>query len=375
METKLSKEKIKLYLLIIAYVIGLILLVIHFETVLKWIKNLLRLFLPLFIGIAIAFIFNRPFELFNKIYCQKLKIKETASKFLAIITIYILFFGIVILLLSIIIPELFDNVLTFTENADFYLIEAPSGVNRIMDFLGLKPVDFSDLLNKAAEFFSTVSDTIKNLLPQIIEVTSNFISGFATFFISIAISIYIIGGKDRLMTQAKRIFRVYVPHKVLTPVRSLLHTVVQVFEDYITGQCKEALILGTLCFLGMTVLHLDYAALISVIIACTALVPILGAYIGGGIGVLLLLFISPQKAFIFLVFLIILQQFEGNVIYPRVVGRKIGLPGLWVLVAISAGGGIGGVLGMLLGVPVATVIYQLIKKDVTYRESRQSNIP
>lgn len=123
----------------------------------------------------------------------------------------------------------------------------------------------------------------------------------------------------------------------------------------------------------MTVLNLDYAGLISVVITFTALVPILGAYIGGAIGVLLLLFISPGKALLFLVFLIVLQQFEGNVIYLRVVGRKIGLPGIWVLVAISVGSGIMGIWGMLIGVPLTTILYQLIQKNVRKQELRISN--
>ncbi|MBY0759441.1 AI-2E family transporter [Sellimonas caecigallum] len=162
-------------------------------------------------------------------------------------------------------------------------------------------------------------------------------------------------------------------HKFHAPVKSLLQTIIQVFEDYIAGQCKEAFILGVLCFCGMTVLNLDYAGLISVVITFTALVLILGAYIGGAIGVLLLLFISPGKALLFLVFLIVLQQFEGNVIYLRVVGRKIGLPGIWVLVAISVGSGIMGIWGMLIGVPLTTILYQLIQKNVRKQELRISN--
>ena len=138
------------------------------------------------------------------------------------------------------------------------------------------------------------------------------------------------------------------------------------------GQCKEAVILGVLCFIGMMILQLDYAALISSVIAVTALIPMLGAYIGGAVGVILLLFISPAKALIFLIFLIVLQQVEGNLIYPRVVGRKIGLPGLWVLVGITVGGGLFGIWGMLLAVPATTVIYQVLKRDVKRREEDNS---
>ena len=126
--------------------------------------------------------------------------------------------------------------------------------------------------------------------------------------------------------------------------------------------------MGSLCFVGMLILRLDYAGLVSVSIAVTALIPILGAFLGGAIGVLLLLFVSPAKALLFLAFLIVLQQVEGNIIYPRVVGRKIGLPGMWVLLGITIGGKLAGIWGMLLAVPITTIFYQLLKKDVQERE-------
>ena len=154
------------------------------------------------------------------------------------------------------------------------------------------------------------------------------------------------------------------------PLGRVAAIVYEVFDNYVAGQCKEAVILGSLCFAGMTVLRLDYAGMVSVVVGVTALVPILGAYIGGAVGVLLLLFISPAKALLFLVFLVVLQQVEGNVIYPRVVGRKIGLPGMWVLLAITVGGGLWGIWGMLLGVPLATIFYQLLRQDVRSREAR-----
>lgn len=292
---------------------------------------------------------------------------------ISIITIYLIAVGIDILLFCLLIPELADNLFTFAENADMYIYEAQAVINELLRSFQLAPIDFSSLLETADKYLTALSDTLKDMLPQIVEITANFISGVATAFIGIALSIYIISGKDRLLSQCRRLFRVYVPQSFHAPVKSLLQTIIQVFEDYIAGQCKEAFILGVLCFCGMTVLNLDYAGLISVVITFTALVPILGAYIGGAIGVLLLLFISPGKALLFLVFLIVLQQFEGNVIYPRVVGRKIGLPGIWVLVAISVGSVIMGIWGMLIGVPLTTILYQLIQKNVRKRELRISN--
>lgn len=369
MKKELDKKTFKLSLLLIAYTLALILVVIHFETILGWLGTLLRLLTPLIIGIVIAFIFNRPYEMFRKLYLNKLNIKEGPAKILAIITIYTLTAGIGILIVGLVIPELVENLRTFAVNAPFYLSEAQTAINKLLISLDLTTIDFSALFEVADQYLSTLSDALTDLIPQIIEVTSNLISGVATTFIGIALSIYILSGKERLLSQIRRLLRAYLPKTLHAPVKSLFQTITQVFEDFVAGQCKEALILGSLCFPGMNILRLDYSGMISVVIALTALVPILGAYIGGAIGVLLLLFISPGKALLFLVFLIILQQFEGNVIYPRVVGRKIGLPGMWILVAISVGGGLMGVWGMLLAVPVTTIIYQLLQKDVRRKEA------
>lgn len=369
MKKELDKKTFKLSLLLIAYTLALILVVIHFETILGWLGTLLRLLTSLIIGIVIAFIFNRPYEMFRKLYLNKLNIKEGPAKILAIITIYTLTAGIGILIVGLVIPELVENLRTFAVNAPFYLSEAQTAINKLLISLDLTTIDFSALFEVVDQYLSTLSDALTDLIPQIIEATSNLISGVATTFIGIALSIYILSGKERLLSQIRRLLRAYLPKTLHAPVKSLFQTITQVFEDFVAGQCKEALILGSLCFAGMNILRLDYSGMISVVIALTALVPILGAYIGGAIGVLLLLFISPGKALLFLVFLIILQQFEGNVIYPRVVGRKIGLPGMWILVAISVGGGLMGVWGMLLAVPVTTIIYQLLQKDVRRKEA------
>lgn len=368
----MEKKKLKLYLILIAYILALILIVVHFKTVIKGIGFAFHLLTPLFIGTMIAFVFNRPYEMFRKVYHTKWKLKEPHSKVLSIATIYLLTLGVGILLLSLVVPELYKNLTMFASNVTEYLNEMQAFINGITSFWGIRSIDISAITEALKEYLSTLSDSLNETLPEIISVTTNFASAVATGVISIVLSIYIMSGKDHLLAQLKRMFYVYLPKQAHNSLKSLFHVVFQVFDDYVAGQCKEAVILGSLCFAGMTVLRLDYSGLISVIIAFTALVPIAGAYIGGAVGVILLLFVSPQKALIFLIFLIILQQFEGNVIYPRVVGRKIGLPGMWVLLSISVGGSLLGIWGMLISVPITTIIYQLLKRDVAKREKERN---
>ena len=364
----MEKKVLKTYLLLITFTIGLVLVVIHFETILSGIGLFLRLLTPLFIGITIAFVLNRPYEWIRSCLERNMKLHTKTARIWAILAVYLIAYGVLALIISMVIPEVIQNVKTFALNADQYLLETQNTANRFTEALGLQPIDLSNLIKSVESYFSTLSSLIDEMIPQIIEVTTNVVSFIANAFISLALSVYIMSGKERLLMQVKRTVRVYLPKRSHRILSEMFRTVSQVFGDYVAGQCKEAIILGSLCFCGMMLLRLDYAGLISVIIAITALIPILGAYAGGAIGVILLLFVSPIKALIFLIFLVVLQQVEGNVIYPRVVGRKIGLPGMWVLVGISVGGGLFGIWGMLLAVPITTVLYQFLKKDVKRRE-------
>lgn len=364
----MEKKTLKTYLLLISFTIGLVLVVVHFETILGGIGVFLRLLTPLFVGIIISFVLNRPYEWLNRLYREKCRLKPRTAQILAVVTVYLLAFGAIILLICMVVPELIRNLQLFAASVNQYLLEAQAMLNGFTETFGLPPVDLSDFINTVSQYLGTLSSFINEMIPQIVEVTGGFISGVVTAFISIILSVYLLSGKDRLLMQLRRTLKVYLPNRAHAFFGRLYRIVAQVFGDYVAGQCKEAVILGVLCFIGMSLLRLDYAALISTVIAVTALIPMLGAYIGGAVGVVLLLFISPVKALIFLVFLIVLQQVEGNVIYPKVVGRKIGLPGLWVLLGITVGGGLFGIWGMLLAVPVTSVIYQVLKKDVKKRE-------
>ena len=368
----MDKKTLKTYLLLISFTIGLVLVVVHFETILGGIGVFLRLLTPLFIGVVIAFVLNRPYEWLNRLYREKCRLKPRAAQILAVVTVYLLAFGILTLLVCMVVPELIRNLQLFAASVNQYLLEAQAMLNGFTETFGLPPVDLSDFINTVSQYLGTLSSFINEMIPQIVEVTGGFISGVGTAFISIILSVYLLSGKDRLLMQLRRTLKVYLPNRAHAFFGRLYRIVAQVFGDYVAGQCKEAVILGVLCFIGMSLLRLDYAALISTVIAVTALIPMLGAYIGGAVGVGLLLFISPVKALIFLVFLIVLQQVEGNVIYPKVVGRKIGLPGLWVLLGITVGGGVFGIWGMLLAVPIASVVYQVIKKDVKKREEESA---
>ena len=362
----MEREKLKSALWVITYTVGLVLVVIRIEDILYGAGRFLGLLRPLLLGIVIAFVLDHPYEHLRGWYQRRWGLRR--AKIWAIVSVYVLALGAIAALIGIVAPEVVRNVMSFAASADSYLLEVQSGVNAVTDALGLSRIDLTELIELVNSYLRNLTQALSGLLPQIVEVTAGLVSALATFFLALALSIYIMSGKERLLSQVKRCLRVYLPQRFLRPLSGFMGTVYQVFDNYVAGQCKEAVILGVLCFLGMTVMRLDYAGMVSVVVGVTALVPILGAYIGGAVGVILLLFVSPGKAVAFLVFLIVLQQVEGNVIYPRVVGRKIGLPGMWVLLAIGVGGGLWGIWGMLIGVPLTTVLYQLLRQNVHYRE-------
>ena len=176
-----------------------------------------------------------------------------------------------------------------------------------------------------------------------------------------------LSGQEKLLRQCRRVFRAYVPARIAGPVGDVVRLTADTFTRFVTGQLIEACIIGGLTAVGMLFIQADYAPLIGVIVGASAIIPVAGAYVGAIVSALLLLVVSPLKALIFLIFLVILQQFEGNVIYPKVVGTSIGLPGLWVLAAVTVGAGIGGLLGVLLSVPIASILYTLLRRDVHKR--------
>ena len=212
---------------------------------------------------------------------------------------------------------------------------------------------------------------IGSIVNSTISVVGSVVGGVINFFIGLIFGVYILVGKERLSSQAKRILRAYLKERNVERIRKVIKTADETFSSFIVGQCTEAVILGTLCAVGMLIFDFPYAVMIGSFIGVTALIPIVGAYLGASVGAFMIVTVDPLKALLFIVFIIVLQQLEGNLIYPRVVGSSIGLPGIWVLAAVTVGGGLLGIGGMLLGVPLAATVYKLIRSDVNERNRRK----
>ena len=323
---------------------------------------------PLLIGCCIAYVLNILMRYYENL-CPERKtptalrrLRRPACMLAAFLTLC----AIVALVVGLVLPQL-------TEAVGVIVAAFPGFMEKVLELADeygllsdemLAPLENIDWQNVVSQLFNVVTSGIGNVMDVVMHTVSSVFSGLVTALVALIFSIYLLSGKERLGAQFHRVASHYLPGRWYETVRYVLCIVDDCFHRYIVGQCIEAVILGTLCAIGMGLLRLPYATMIGALIAFTALIPVAGAYIGAGVGAFMILTVDPIKALIFLVFLVILQQFEGNVIYPKVVGSSMGLPGIWVLAAVTVGGGLLGIAGMLLGVPLAAAGYRILRDDV-----------
>lgn len=354
----------------ITILIAGLLLLLCSGMILRGISSIAQLFRTFLLGIMIAFVLNQPSKLIQNALTKKANWREKPAKAVGILGAYLFIFALLAAVVGIVIPQMIDSVRTFALNMDAYLNNLQQELDRITIPLGVQRIDLSNLIDLAHAGLGKMDAAV---VPHILSVTGTMLQALGTLAISIAFSVYLLAGKERILSQGNRVLRAYLPKQTYEQTHSVVRVIVDCFRNYLIGQTTEAIILGSLCFVGMLILGLEYAGAVSVTVGVTAMIPILGAYIGGVVAVILLFMIAPWKALVFLIFFVILQQVENNVIYPRVVGGRLGLPGIWVLLAITVGGQIGGVVGMLLGVPITTVLYTLLRNSVRSRESKKSS--
>uniref|UniRef100_UPI004057B3E3 AI-2E family transporter n=1 Tax=Agathobacter sp. TaxID=2021311 RepID=UPI004057B3E3 len=330
---------------------------------------------PLLVGCVMAYVINILMTLYENCYKRLLKqpFARKIERFVCMIFAFVSLFGIVYLIINLVLPELLNCIAAFINMI-------PSAIQMLIDFIGeerlmeLLPYleeqgiefDINSISKQIEQILTTVVSGVGGAVGSIVSVVSGTFSIIMNVVIGLIFAIYVLLDKEELGKQCKMVVRTYLP-KQADGIFYVLKVVDESFRNFIVGQCIEAVILGSLCAIGMSILGFPYAVMIGVFIGFTALIPIAGAYIGAGVGVVMILMTDPIQALQFLAFILILQQVEGNLIYPRVVGQSIGLPGIWVLTAITIGGGIMGVMGMLVAVPVFASVYRLVKEDIARR--------
>lgn len=363
MELSKTTTKRIAYLIILA---GIVLTaILHLNDICSFIAYIWKMLLPFFVGFAIAFILNIIIEQFEKTLFKNI---HKNKRLYAFIFSFILLFGIIILVCFIVGPEL---VASFQRIAD----QLPNSYQNWMTLLSenrhILGGIFEDPINNLIQsnkdvttMFNNVAANWQSLFDSGYTLITATISGIYTFFIGFVFSIYLLLSKDKLVRQVRTLSTVTIGEKRTKQIGELLTLAKTTFANFITCQCLEACILGTMFFVSMTILQMPYALLLGVIIAITALIPVFGAFIGCFIGILLIGINNPMQAIWFVVLFLILQQIEGNFIYPHVVGNSVGLPSIWVFAAVIIGGNVMGVFGMFLFIPVTSILYTLCRQYI-----------
>lgn len=324
--------------------------------------------MPLIIGGMMAYAVNILMTFYEKHYFTKTQnnILKKGKRPVCMLGAFITLFVVVAVVIGLVVPEFVACIQLLMEKVPDAIAEVAL---RLEDF-NIITEDLASMLTsidmekKAEELISSLTSGIGNVMGTVVGVVSSFFSGVVTFVLALIFAIYLLSGKEKLKRQADMVMKCYLKEKYCKKIKYVLSVLNDSFHKYIVGQCTEAVILGVLCTIGMLILRLPYATMIGALVALTALIPVAGAYIGAGVGAFMILTVSPIQAIIFLVYIVVLQQLEGNLIYPRVVGSSMGLPAIWVLSAVTIGGGVMGIPGMLLGVPLAATLYRLIRDDV-----------
>lgn len=366
MEKIKKYSAVKLILIAAVFVLG----IRYFEEILGFLGTLKGVFLPLFLGCAMAYVLNIVMSALEKIYFPKKDARwvERTRRPVCMVASILTVTGIVFLIIRVVVPELLNAIILLGEGIPVYVekvinwaVDHSGDIPALNKWLESLEIDWAQMIR---QFLGGVTGILNSTVSLVGVVSKSVVN----VFMGLIFAIYLLLNKEKLLSQAGRILRVYMKEESLEKLIHVVTVTHKTFTSFITGQCTEAVILGSLCTVGMLLFRFPYAPMVGALVGATALLPVVGAYIGAVVGAFMILTVSWTKVIPFVIFLVILQQLEGNLIYPRVVGASIGLPGMWVLAAVTVGGGLGGIGGMLLGVPLAATLYKLFSEHIHTRE-------
>ncbi|MFL2129348.1 AI-2E family transporter [Ruoffia sp. FAM 26255] len=358
------------------FIAGLIVLaIVNFVRLKNIFSYLLTISMPIILGFIIAYILNIPMVMLEKLYfpnSDSIVVKKTRRPVSILVSIIIITV-VLIFILNLVIPQLisvFGRIIeiipVLANGIQSWVIENEEIFPPLAEFVETFQIDWQNIVTN---MISIVNRFTTNIIETTLSTVGSVFSIVVNLFLSLMISLYVLMSKETLDRQFRILSETYLPERGHKGLMYVLEVTDYSFRHFITGEVLEALILGSLVTVGMWIFQFPYASMIGALTGVTALIPVLGAYISGAIGFIIIFVDSPIQALTFLVFIIVIQQLEGSLIYPRVVGGSIGLPGLWVLISITIGGGLLGIWGMLLAVPLVSTLFKLLKNDIEYRRN------
>ena len=348
----------------------------NISLVLGMVDKIFGVLKPFIVGACLAFVLNIPMQFFEKRLFKVQKLKEAKKKTkiklalarpMSLILSIALVVMLIMLLLGVVLPEIFNVIKIFMG----YL---PEIFNNIKDFAVNITVKYPEVSNQikninidiekvSKEAISIITNISSNLIVSSVQIAGSVIGFVVNLVISIVFAIYILFSKETLIIQSKKLLFAHINTEKANYILDICSLSNNIFYNFIKGQSAEAVILGILVFIGMVILGIPYAGVIGILIGFTSIIPVVGAFIGIIIGAILILAVDPVKATVFIIFVLILQQLENNLIYPKVVGASVGLPGIWVLLSVTVGGSLLGPLGMIIALPVVSILYTIIKDE------------
>lgn len=374
-------EKTKNYFLLITYAIVLAYVFLNLDTVWNVVVTIIDLIKPFIIGVCIAFVLNIPMKFFEEKVVGKLtKERSKLKRPLSLIITIVVLVGLIIGLMTFVIPQLAESCSTLVKNVPEYVDSLEKFMNKNINSKELLSSDviqevYNKILSMGQNIIKIIGQVAGVIVSHALDITMGVTSTIINIVMAFIVSIYILLSKEKLSNQIKKILYAYMKKENVIRFLKVSKIANIKFTNFVRSQVIEACILGVLCFIGMKICSMPYALLISTIIGVTALVPIFGAFVGAILSAFIVLMVSPIKVILFAIIFVVIQQIEGNLIYPFVVGNSIGLSALWVLFAITVGGNAFGVVGMLIGVPLFGVLYTLISITTNKRlEKRNINI-
>ena len=373
--TKKFKENVLLV------VIGVVLFwaLFNYELMLKILGHIVSVLKPVLLGAVLAFILNVPMSGIEKHWFKepkKPKAKAIANKLkrpMSIVLTLLIFLGVVTLVCWLVIPALIRTFTQLTSDIPVLvnnLTDRLGENQRLMDWISKADINTDAIVKKITNWLKDGVEVMKTL-DSTVSVLTTIFSSIVNIVLGVFFAVYMLAQKEKLKRQSKKIASAFLPENIVGSISKVCRRTIEIFGKFFVGQSTEAVILGSLCAIGMSIFGFPNVMIISVLVACTALIPIVGAFLGFAVGFLLICVTSFKMAIWYLIFMLILQQVEGNLIYPRVVGGSVGLPALWTLFAITVGGNMFGIIGMFMSVPVFSVIYVTFSEIVTYRNKKR----
>ena len=371
--SNMKDPKFKSNLLLATYVVVLAFIFINIKSVGNVFGSTMAMLKPFLIAICIAFVLNIPMKFYEEKVLDKVIKQPKKRRPLAIILTIITIIAIVVGLVLFIIPQLVESGSTLVKNIPDYVKTLEMFMAEHFSKTEVFDELWNQVLSMGENIIKVVGQVTGSLVSQLVDITVGVTSTIINFFMGILIAIYILLSKEKLGIQAKKMLYAFFDRVKADKVMEVASISHNKFSKFITGQCIEAVILGGLCFIGMTIFSMPYALLVSTIIGVTALVPIFGALIGTIPAAFIIFMVEPMTAVWFVILIVVIQQIEGNLIYPMVVGNSIGLSAIWVLLAITVGGSTFGILGILIGIPLFGVLYTLLS-TITNSKLKEKNI-